>query len=80
MNTTKQNIFVENMSDKIITKFKDKLKQEGRTFKWFHKEYIENKSGLTYNAAALQINGYVMVCESLSRTIQEYLNGGYKCG
>jgi len=54
----------------MITQFKDKLKAEGRSIKWFHRKYIK---GMTYNALALQINGYVVVSTHVKQMIRKYM-------
>lgn len=52
------------------TKLQEKLKLEGRSMRWFHKTYIKN---LTYNALALQLNGYAPISEEAKKAIEKYL-------
>jgi hypothetical protein len=47
-----------------------KLKQEGRSLRWFHKKYI---SAITYNALALQLNGYAVICDEAKKAVDKYL-------
>ena len=57
----------------MVKNFKEKLKQDGRSLKWFHDTYIKNEIGITYNAFALQLNGYVVVKNKVKIIISEYL-------
>lgn len=54
-------------------KLQKKLKEEGRSFRWFHKNYL--KSRITYNAMALQLNGYAVICDAVKDAVNEYLRG-----
>jgi len=49
-----------------------KLKLEGRSLRWFHRQYVNN---ITYNAMALQLNGYAGICEDVKNAVRSYLNG-----
>lgn len=51
---------------------KEKLKQEGRSLKWFHAQYVSILE-LSYNAMALQLNGYSAMQEKLKSVILKYL-------
>jgi len=52
-------------------KLSQKLKKEGRSLRWFHSEYL--KKILTYNALALQLNGYANICEEVKYAVNTYL-------
>jgi len=51
-------------------KLQKKLKKEGRSLRWFHENYVP---GITYNAMALQLNGYAVICEDVRSGVNEYL-------
>ena len=51
---------------------KEKLKKEGRSLRWFHTNFF-GAQGLTYNAMALQLNGYVALSQPLKKAIVKYL-------
>jgi len=51
-------------------KLQKKLKNEGRSLRWFHRNYI---SEISYNAMALQLNGYAVICNEARRAINKYL-------
>jgi len=57
-----------------IQKFKSKLKYDGRTLRWFYDRHIAEHANLTYNAMALQLNGYTSLNERVLEAMQEYLN------
>jgi len=48
----------------------EKLKSEGRSLRWFHETYIPS---LTYNAVALQLNGYAAISDELRKAVGKYL-------
>ena len=56
----------------MIKELKSKLKKEGRSLRWFHDTYFKRRK-LTYNAVALQLNGYVVLSEAVKKAIQKYL-------
>lgn len=56
-------------------KLQTKLKSEGRSMRWFHKNYIPD---MTYNAIALQLNGYAVICENVRKAVNKYLNDSEK--
>ena len=53
-------------------KLKEKLKKEGRSLRWFHSEFFRAQ-GLSYNAMALQLNGYVNLSHPVKKAIVKYL-------
>jgi len=52
-------------------KLQFKLKFEGRSLRWFHREYV---SEMTYNALALQLNGYALISEQAKNAVKKYLD------
>jgi len=52
-------------------KLQTKLKLEGRSLRWFHKNYVPE---MTYNALALQLNGYSVISEQAKEAIKKYLD------
>jgi len=60
---------------KMVKRLKDKLKKDGRTLRWFHLNYFKKRrSTLTYNAVALQLNGYVQINDRVKKAINKYLS------
>lgn len=64
---------IKHKTKMIVHKLKDKLKKEGRSLKWFHSAYIEKQVKITYNALALQLNGYAMLSEDVTQAIRLFL-------
>jgi len=58
-------------------KLQEKLKEEGRSLRWFHREYIK---GITYNAMALQLNGYAVISTHLKQSIRKYMESNGETG
>jgi hypothetical protein len=56
-----------------IQKFKEKLKDDGRSLRWFHDRYLSEKSHCTYNAMSLQLNGYANVRSDVKEAVEQYL-------
>jgi hypothetical protein len=54
----------------MIDKLKNKLKQEGRSFRWFVLTYLPE---MKYYTAMSQISGYNPLTESLTDAIKKYL-------
>lgn len=61
--------YYQGMKDKL----QSKLKTEGRSLRWFHITYLLNEKGITYNAMALQLNGYALICDDVKKAINQYL-------
>ena len=43
--------------------------------RWFQKTYIPD---MTYNAIALQLNGYAVICDDVRKAVNKYLNDSEK--
>ncbi len=54
------------------TQLNEKLKLEGRSLRWFHENYVPS---LSYNAIALQLNGYSNISRELKDAVNNYLDG-----
>lgn len=54
----------------LIKDFKKKMRQEGRSFKWFHKTYIKDVS---YVYFIIQINDCDKLHDSVRDAIQKFL-------
>jgi len=57
------------MSDQLRKPFWKKLKEEGRSFAWFHRNYLKD-AGLSYNTLYKQAKGQELV-EMSSRLKKE---------
>ncbi len=55
----------------MITKLKSKLKKEGRTLVWFHKNFIKSYS---YMYMIQMLNGIVKMQTPLEKSISKYLD------
>jgi len=55
---------------KLIKAFKARMRQEGRSFKWFHKTYIKDVS---YVYFIIQINDCDKLHDSVKAAIEKYL-------
>jgi len=54
----------------MITKFKEKLKSEGRNYRWFHLTYLPD---MKYHTIMAQINNYNPITEQVAEAIKKYL-------
>jgi len=54
----------------LAEKLTNKLKKEGRTFRWFIKVYLQDNK---YNQIMSQINDYVPLHDSTKEAIKKYL-------
>ena len=54
----------------LIEIFKKKMREEGRSFKWFHKTYI---NGVSYVYFIIQINDCDKLHDSVKVAIEKYL-------
>jgi hypothetical protein len=56
--------------DRLIEEFKNKMRSEGRSFKWFHGNYI---TGVTYSYFIIQLNEKDRLQDSIKVSIEKYL-------
>jgi len=54
----------------MITKFREKLRNEGRTLKWFFMNYIDGRS---YPSFVQQVGGFVLVQRDVDEAIKKYM-------
>lgn len=54
----------------MIKKFKEKLKYDGKTIKWFIQKYLPD---VKYHTFVSQINGFAPLNKRYREKIQEYL-------
>lgn len=54
----------------LIKEFKAKMASEGRTFKWFHGEYLEN---ITYAYFIIQLHDNDRLHDSVKIAIKKFL-------
>ncbi len=59
------------MDFKNVQRLRHKLKKEGRSLVWFHKNYIGKK--MTCGAMYQQLNKGYEVCEMVNKSIEKYL-------
>lgn len=59
-------------------KFKDLLKSEGRSLKWFYDVYVMNRLCITYVYMTAQLNGFNTLTEELENLISEYMDNHVK--
>lgn len=58
----------------ISKKFKDKLKKDGRSLKWFYDNHIKGSNvDLTYSGFTSQLNDYAPVSEEVEIKLSQYL-------
>ena len=57
----------------MVEKFKQKLKNNGQSLKWFYDTDIKECSGLTYGGFCHQLNGYSPLSEEVKRKLEKYL-------
>lgn len=55
----------------MITKFRKKLRNEGRTLKWFFMNYIGGDR--SYTSFAQQVGGFVLVQKDVDEAIKKYM-------
>jgi hypothetical protein len=55
-------------------KFKEKLKENGQSLKWFYNTFIKDKTdiNITYAGFAGQLNGYSPLSDSAKEEIKKY--------
>ena len=56
--------------EKLIVKFRKKLKEDGRTLRWFHQNYFED---ISYMSFIQQMNGYYAISDDVKEAIKKYL-------
>lgn len=56
----------------MIDKFRKKMKKDGRSLKWFHREYV-SKVLLSYNYFIMQLSGNAKMHESVEKIIKAYM-------
>lgn len=54
-------------------KFKEKLKQNGQSIKWFYDNKVKLVSNLTYGGFTLQLNGYATLNSDIEKQIDLYI-------
>lgn len=54
----------------LIKKFKLRMRVEGRSFKWFHRTYL---NGVTYPYFIIQLNEPDRLHDGIKRAIEDYL-------
>ena len=55
---------------KLVRKFREKLKEEGRTLRWFHQS---NFRTMSYMSFIQQVNGYYTISDTVLDAIKNYL-------
>ena len=53
-----------------IKEFKKRMREEGRSFRWFHKTYL---NGLSYPYFIIQLNEPERIHEHVKNAIEKYL-------
>lgn len=56
----------------MIKGFRERLKNDGRSLLWFHKQYLL-KSGRGYISFAQQVGGFSILQEDVEKAIKKYL-------
>ena len=56
--------------EKLIKKFKAKMRTEGRSFKWFHRTYL---NGISYPYFIVQLNEPDRVQDDIKHAIEKYV-------
>ena len=63
----------------MTTDFKQFIKSEGRTLKWFYNVFeVHQKTGLTYSGFTAQLNGYAPLSDVLRNLIFKYIHNEEK--
>ena len=57
----------------LIGEFKAKMKKEGRSYRWFHREFL---SGITYSYFIIQLNDDDKLQDSIKDSISKFINSG----
>lgn len=59
----------------MVNKFKEKLKENGQTIKWFFDKNVkpDKDIDLTYSGFAAQLNDYAPVSENVKKHINKYM-------
>jgi len=55
-------------------KFKNLLKSEGRSLKWFYDVYVMDRLSITYVYMTAQLNGFNTLTSDLEKVIAEYID------
>ncbi len=55
----------------MLKKFKEKIREEGRTYKWWHGKYI--KKVFSYNYTMKQLSGYNEIQEEVRAAMYKFL-------
>ena len=55
----------------VVEKFKTRIKEDGRSYKWFINRYL---SEYNYSSVMNQINGFTKVQNYLEKAIRKYLD------
>ncbi len=58
----------------MIKELRLRLKDDGRSMKWFYLKYIKKQTGLTYSGFASQLNGYAPLSEISQKNIKKYMD------
>ncbi len=58
---------------KMVKKFKDKLKENGQSLKWFYDNFIKKSIGKTYANFTHQLNGYSPISDEVKKEINKYM-------
>ena len=52
--------------------FKEKLKKDGRSLKWFYDLYVRDQLKITYVYMTSQLNGFSTLTDDLKNIIESY--------
>lgn len=56
----------------MVDKFKELLKKNGQSLRWFFDTNIKEKTGLTYSGFTSQLNGYSPVSDDVKEELVKY--------
>lgn len=54
-------------------RFKEVLKNDGRSLKWFYDNFVRDSLSITYVYMTAQLNGFNSLTQDLKEKIDEYL-------
>jgi len=57
----------------MIEGFKEKLKENGQSLKWFYDKAIKDKCGIGYSGLTAQLNGYAPISDEVKKEIKSYM-------
>lgn len=55
-------------------KFKEFLKENGQSLKWFYNKFIKKETGLTYSGFTAQLNDYAPITETVRKQLLNYMS------